>query len=356
MTRILALTRYDRLGASSRLRTFQYLPFLAGRNLNVTVSPLFPNSYVASLQSGQRPLSVIFSAYVQRLLTLLRAQRHDLIWIEKEALPWLPYSLEAALLGSNVPYLLDFDDAVFHVYDQHHHPLVRRLLGNKLSRLMANASLVLAGNEYLADYAKLAGARQVEVLPTVIDLSRYETKPVAARGGAVPVIGWIGQRATAPLLVPLRGVLSELVSHHQARCLAVGIEPALLDLPMEGAAWSEATEVESIQRMDIGIMPLVDAPFERGKCGYKLIQYMACGLPVVASPVGVNSQLVRHGANGFLASTPEEWRESLMQLCNSPSLRRRMGAAGRALVESTYCLQVTAPKLAAILQSAAKQK
>lgn len=356
MTRILALTRYDRLGASSRLRTFQYLPSLADFGFDISTSPLFPNIYVEALQTGRRPRSVVASAYVRRVMSLLCAQHYDLLWIEKEALPWLPYGLESTLLGSRVPFLLDFDDAVFHVYDQHRRPLVRRLLGDKLARLMARATVVLAGNDYLADYAKRAGANRVERLPTVIDLRRYDLKQSTQSLAPVPVVGWIGQRSTAPLLTPLRSVLLELTSHQQAQCLAVGIEPDLFDLPMEGVKWSEDTEVASIQRMDIGIMPLVDEPFERGKCGYKLIQYMACGLPVVASPVGVNRQLVRHGVNGFLANTPEEWREALMRLCASQTLRQRMGAAGRAMVEANYCIQVTAPKLANILRSAAQSK
>ena len=124
--------------------------------------------------------------------------------------------------------------------------------------------------------------------------------------------------------------------------MAISIDAATLGLPMDSLPWAEATESEDIARLDIGIMPLVDAPFERGKCGYKLIQYMACGLPVVASPVGVNRQIVEHGVNGFLADTPEAWATALRTLCHDPALRARMGAAGRRKVEQQYCLHVTA--------------
>jgi glycosyltransferase involved in cell wall biosynthesis len=122
---------------------------------------------------------------------------------------------------------------------------------------------------------------------------------------------------------------------------------------MESIAWSEQTEVQSIANFDIGIMPLLDEPFARGKCGYKLIQYMACGLPVVASPVGVNSQIVEHGVNGFLADTPEQWEHALQTLLTDASLRQRMGQAGRAKVEREFCIQVTGPRLAALLVAAA---
>ncbi|MDP3884880.1 glycosyltransferase [Hydrogenophaga sp.] len=121
---------------------------------------------------------------------------------------------------------------------------------------------------------------------------------------------------------------------------------------MESIAWSEQTEVASITSFDIGIMPLVDEPFERGKCGFKLIQYMACGLPVVASPVGVNRQIVEHGANGFLAETLAQWQEALQTLAADAGLRQRMGQAGRRKVEQQFCIQVTGPRLAALLKGA----
>jgi hypothetical protein len=117
--------------------------------------------------------------------------------------------------------------------------------------------------------------------------------------------------------------------------------------------WSEDSEVAMIQSMDIGIMPLTDSPWARGKCGYKLIQYMACGLPVVASPVGVNADIVEHGVNGFLATTEDEWRQALTTLLRDPDLRRRMGAAGRRKVETDYSLQVWGPRVAAIFHEIA---
>ena len=118
--------------------------------------------------------------------------------------------------------------------------------------------------------------------------------------------------------------------------------------------WDEATEVDMLQQLDAGIMPLPDSPWERGKCGFKLIQYMACGLPVVASPVGVNREIVEQGVNGFFASTPEEWEQALRTLLLDTILRERMGQAGRKKVEERYSLQMTGPRLAALLKSVVK--
>jgi glycosyltransferase involved in cell wall biosynthesis len=154
-------------------------------------------------------------------------------------------------------------------------------------------------------------------------------------------------------LQPYKSIFEHFSSSGQARFVAIGIDAGALGLPMESVRWTEDTEVASIASLDIGIMPLVDGPFERGKCGYKLIQYMACGLPVVASPVGVNCQIVEHGVNGLLAETPEQWAQALRTLLADPDLRHRMGQAGRQKVEQHYCIQVTGPKVAALLAAAA---
>jgi glycosyltransferase involved in cell wall biosynthesis len=156
----------------------------------------------------------------------------------------------------------------------------------------------------------------------------------------------------APIMPSLRCVAGA----ENARISAVGAGRAakphqFLDI----LPWSEETEAASIQAMDIGIMPLTDTPWARGKCGYKLIQYMACGLPVIASPVGVNTEIVEHGVNGFLATTDADWREALVMLLRDPDLRNRMGAAGRRKVEEQYSLQVWGPRVADMLSKVARE-
>lgn len=349
------LTRYDRLGASSRMRSFQYLPWLGAAGINVTVAPLFSDQYVSGLQQNTKSLTEAASAYVGRIKALLSCKKFDLLWIEKEALPWLPAWFEKALLPKSIPFVLDYDDAVFHHYDQHRISLVKHLFSGKHPELMRGAALVVAGNAYLADFAKQSGAVRVELVPTVIDLVRYPSavfKPNNTNN--LPrCIGWIGQRVTASFLSPYKSLFTQMSTTGKARFVSVGIDAVSLGLPMESIAWSEDTEVQSIASFDIGIMPLLDEPFARGKCGYKLIQYMACGLPVVASPVGVNCQLVEHGVTGFLAETPAQWADALSTLLADAELRQRMGQAGRKKVESQFCIQATGPKLATLLLSAA---
>jgi glycosyltransferase involved in cell wall biosynthesis len=169
------------------------------------------------------------------------------------------------------------------------------------------------------------------------------------------VIGWIGSPATQKYLLDIRHALAQVCAEHNARLLLIGANAQMVDalagIPVERVEWSEDTEAATIARMDIGIMPLIDGPWERGKCGYKLIQYMASGLPVVASPVGVNVDIVRQGENGYLAADDAAWADALQRLVKDASLRQRMGSAGREQVEREYSLAAQAPRLAAVLRS-----
>ena len=353
--RVLLLSRYGQLGPSSRLRHYQFLPALAAAGIEVDVAPLLPDRYLSMLYGGGgRSPGLVAQAYLTRLRALLTVRRYDLAWIEKEILPWLPYPLERLLLAG-VPYAVDFDDAWFHKYDRHRSGAVRALLGDKLDRLMSRAALVTVGNDYLGDRARAAGARRILTLPTVVDLNRYPPhKP--ATGKERVTIGWIGSPSTSPYLDLVRAPLEAMVADGRADLVLIGAgKEALSGLPVRRLDWTEASEVSDILSFDIGIMPLADTPWERGKCGYKLIQYMACGRPVVASPVGVNTSIVEHGVNGFLADTEAEWREALGRLCAEPGLRAAAGAAGRARVEQRYCVDRIVPPLIDGLRAASER-
>ncbi|QJD31133.1 glycosyltransferase family 4 protein [Methylococcus geothermalis] len=356
--RVLALGRYDSLGASSRVRIHQYLPYLAESGIEVETSAFLSNAYLESLYKHQgRPLRHIAAAYFRRLWALSRAGRFDLLWIEKEWFPWLPALAETLLKRRGVPYVVDYDDAVFHNYDRHRNPLFRALLGKKIDKVMRNAEIVVAGNPYLAERARQAGARRVEIIPSVIDLNRYpEPKPNPPRNPPGPVrIGWIGTPSTASFLRPIRIPLQRVADVPDLRLTLIGAGDT--DIGVSGAerlAWSEKREYELLHMLDVGIMPLADLPWERGKCGYKLIQYMACGKPVIASPVGVNAEIVEHGVNGFLASSDEEWAEAIAILANDAALRERMGKAAREKVVRGYSLQSQLPRLREILASACR--
>lgn len=348
--RVLLLSRYDRLGASSRLRSFQYLPYLEQAGFEVTIAPLFDDDYVRGLSSGIISWYSILKAYWTRLRFILKAKQFDLVWLEYEMLPWLPSWIELTLFPKNIPMVVDYDDAIFHRYDQHHSRLVRKLLGQKIDAVMRRAAVVIVGNDYLGDRAKQAGAKRVVVLPTVVDVNRYAT--VETANTQAVTIGWIGQPSTAKYLTQLVPELNGILLKHGAHIVAIGPKASQFQfLPVDVKPWAEDTEVAEIQQFDIGIMPLTDSFWERGKCGYKLIQYMACGKPVVATPIGINNIIVRQGENGFLADSQAEWCEALDRLCADATLRKQMGAKGRKMIEQKYALNIVAPRLVALLRS-----
>ncbi len=352
--RVAAFTKYDRDAASTRQRVLQYLPSLAAANIEVQYHPLLGNDYVASIATGLAPARLpIVEAYVRRLGQLLTGPDCDLIWIYAELFPFLPASFEKLAFRTGRPVVYDLDDAFFVPYDDHPRPWMRRLLSGKLDPLIERAAACCCGNDYLRDHAARLNPRSL-VLPTVVDTSIY--RPARAQVRTPPVIGWIGSPTTWANVRPLLPMLSGLYRDHGVRFRVIGAGAGAEQDRFDGLdliQWSEAREVADVQAMDIGIMPLADGPFQRGKSGYKLIQYMACGLPVVASPVGVNRQIVVDGEVGWLASLEEEWRRALVGLIHDPGLRQRMGWAGRARAVERYSLASQAPRLIDLFRAVA---
>ena len=349
--KILLLSRYGRLGSSSRLRSYQYIDFLRSRGIELVPAPLFDDNYVRNLYAGRRksPVSVVVS-YTRRLTRLLSSTRFDLVWLEGELFPFLPAWGEEMLSRTGLPYIVDYDDALFHRYDQSRNPLVRAALGDKIDKVMRKARMVLAGNEYIAEHARNIGAKNVVKFPTVIDLERYEVSRLAE--GRPFTIGWIGSPVTAKYLLLINNALKAISKETDTRLILVGAgDFKLPGLAHRSRQWSEETEAAEIADFDVGIMPLPDEPWERGKCGYKLIQYMASSKPVVASPVGENTRIVAEGIEGLLATDESEWLAALLALADDSSLRERMGNAGRKKVENKYCVQVAAPRLVSLFNS-----
>lgn len=353
--RILALTRYEQLGSSSRVRFYQYLPYLTAQGMKIVSAPFFDDHYVHNLYSGSRTsIQTVLWAYLKRLSVLARSPSFDLVWVEKELFPWMPAWFEALFRTLKIPYVVDYDDAIFHRYDRHGSFLVRALLGRKIDSIMHQANMVIAGNDYLAERAIKAGAENVQYLPSVVDVSQYMMKESVSH--SIFRIGWIGAPVTASYLDLIRDAIELLSQESKVHLVLIGagkIQP-FPNVSMEVLPWSEDIERRLSQKFDVGIMPLVDGPFERGKCGYKLIQYMASSLPVVASPVGVNQQIVEPQVNGYLANSSTEWLVALRELRDSVEKRKMMGQAGRQKAEQMYNLQVTAPRLLNLLSSLTK--
>jgi glycosyltransferase involved in cell wall biosynthesis len=353
--RVLALPRYERDAASTRQRFLQYEPHLREAGISVDFAPLLDNDHLHRINRGEgRSITSAARAYARRVRHLFQARRYDALWIYCELFPYLPgmFELIGPMLGK--PILYDCDDAIFHNYDRSPNAAVRALLAGKLEPLLRRAAACACGNAYLRDYAARFCDNSV-ILPTVVDTEAYVPRPRATTASdRPPLIGWIGSPSTWINVRPLLPILNSLVDSGRARVRVVGAgsQAEQDQFPgLEMVDWSEASEILEVQNMDIGIMPLIDLPFQRGKSGFKLIQYMACALPAVASPVGVNSEIIVPGETGYLAGSNEEWEATLGRLLDDTDLRRRMGEAGRQRAEEHYSLAVHGPRLVALLRS-----
>jgi len=333
--RILFLPRYGAQGASSRYRIWQYVPLFERAGHRVEVRALLDDGYLADLyKTGRRGAWWLAKGYARRVLRAFEWGRFEAMICEQEMLPFLPAFVELWLKQGKTRFFVDYDDAAYANYARW--PWLR----GKIARVMAAAETVVVGNNHLADYSKQF-ARHVCVIPTVVDLSRYPKWREAGPSDDVRV-GWIGTPVTARLLKPLIPVMERLQQKHQGlsyRFIGAGDSLPQNGLRAELPSWCERAENQLLAECDIGIMPVPDDEFMRGKCGLKLIQYMASGLPVVASPVGVNREIVEEGKNGFLASSDEEWFEKLDQLIRDWKLRKSFGEAGRAKVAAKYTLE-----------------
>lgn len=348
MKKILFLPKYPRKGASSRLRTYQFLPLWKAAGVKATVSPFFTSAYLDAIYSNKRPPYLhVLACYWRRFRVLMTAGSYDLVFVEKELFPYLP-AFPEWLLSRLKGYWVDYDDAVFHNYDLGKYGLASRLIPKKIDQVMRWANAVTAGNAYLMQRARLAGAKKVIRLPTVIDPGRYQMK--VHRESATVTIGWIGSPSTLKYLDALLPVLEGLSQEMDITLLLInGKKRPAYTGKLQTIPWTEEEEAQALLQMDIGIMPLPDNPWERGKCSYKLIQYMACGLPVVASPVGMNKEVVTHGVNGFLAQTEAEWIDALGQLIRDWTLRKAFGEKGHQLVRKKYTLQQNFEKMQTLL-------
>ncbi len=247
--------------------------------------------------------------------------------------------------------IYDFDDAVM-FRDSNTSRLISRRRAARFRRLSAGADLVLAGNSYLAKMAA-PFSHNVVLLPTGIDLDSYPSSPVRGRG---EVIGWMGSGSNFIYLDLLREVLPALREKRPGcrfQVVSDG-EYSPSGLQVINKRWTLSGEVEDLLGFDLGIMPLKDDAWTRGKCAFKIIQYFAAFLPVVCSPVGTNRELVEEGVSGYFARNKKEWINRIAELLSSPERREEMGRAGRRRVEEKYSLSVMVPKMAEILKAAVK--
>lgn len=307
-----------------------------------------------------RKMRLLTEAFGKRVREMKNRHRYDLVFVCREAALLGPPIFERWIARSGVPLIYDFDDAIFHphIVGSRLKSLIKFALHYppKTRALCRLAAHVIAGNDYLAAFAGRVNDC-VTVIPTTIETERHvfdERKPT---GDLQPVIGWTGSFSTVHDLNALRGALLRLREHQAFRLRVIGAPHfELPGIETEIVAWRTATEIADLQPIDIGVMPLPDNAWTQGKCGLKVLQYMALGIPAVCSPIGVNTDIIRDGENGFLARTEGEWVEKLTLLLRSAELRQRLGRAGRHTVEARYSAAVQVPRVFQVLQSVVRQK
>lgn len=351
--RILSLVTLPTLGAGNRLRIEQYVPFLRSQGIELEVSHFFDSAAYSNLYERghtlRKSMSVL-KGVARRVRDLLRAREFDLVLVYRESAPVGPPVLERLLSLLSVPYAFDFDDAIFLGPI---HPANRRWgwlrQPSRVVEAARGAVAITVGNEYLAAWARRHN-EHVAVIPTAVDTERH--RPFTRRDGP-PVLGWIGSSTTAPYLSLLDEPLRQIATRRPDVSLRViGGSYRHPSLPTEVSPYRLDREPQDVASFDIGLLPEPDDEWTRGKGAFKALLYMAAGLPVVASRVGVNPDVVVHGETGYCVEDADGWVEALERLIDNPELCRRMGLSGRTRVERLYSTAVQGPRLAAALRDA----
>ena len=345
------------ISPGQRFRLEQWAPYVRERNgIEMDFVPFeSPELTNVLYKTGRRAQKAawVLRDFARRAVHVMRARKYDAAVIYREASLIGPAVWERVLVAARIPFILDFDDAIWMPtqVSKANGVFAKLHFVGKTSTLCRLASAVTVGNNYLAEYSRERNPRTY-VLPTSIDLRNYPVLP--ERTPAEPfVVTWSGSMHTLYNFEEARRPLEVLARRRKLVVRVICNQPPAR--PIAGAEnvfipWKQEGEAEAIADTHVGIMPLQDEPYMRGKCGLKALQYMATGRPVVVSPIGMNSDLIQSGQNGFLARTTEEWVDALEKLASSAELRHRLGRAGRATIESTYAGDVVAGQFARVVE------
>ncbi|WP_135229238.1 glycosyltransferase family 4 protein [Deinococcus fonticola] len=344
--KILALSPYPLAGPSSRYRIFQFVEPLRQRGIHLDVRS-FLTSQAFQLRTLGRPnhplvLARVAVASLDRLLQARSVKtKYDAIFISRQTAPFAQRFFDAGFIRSGVPIVFDMDDAVF--------------TGYPIDHLLRASAAVTVGNAYLADYVrKVAPGVPVYVIPTVVDTAHYAVRP-PPQPGERPVVGWIGTASTfRRYLLPFLPGLLQVCQQFGAEFRVIASPDVQAEVEAAGATfvrWSLSSEVEELQRFNVGVMPLLDDAYVRGKCAFKLIEYGAVGIPGLGSDIGANREVIEDGLNGFLGRDASELEERLRQVLDLPDLGRGLGLRGRQRVEERFSLHSQVATLAAVFQA-----
>jgi glycosyltransferase involved in cell wall biosynthesis len=354
--RVLALASYPIEAASSRFRIVQYMEPLTARRIEVDFSPFLDSVLFAALYTPAKLMSQfprLALAMLRRVGTVIRAIRADAVVVQREAMLFGPPVVEwMAVRLLRRPMVLDLDDPTYMASDGMVYGRLGQLLKwpGKTDRLIRWARIVTCGNQNIAEYVRTR-QRAADVIPTVVDTRVYQP---SCSNREIPVIGWIGTHTTYPFLERLLPIFERLALSRRFTLTVVGSgRPSITvhGLHVDARPWRLDREVNDFRSIDIGVYPLVDDAWSAAKSGLKAVQYMACGVPFVMSPIGVCAQMGVPGETHFAATTDEEWETALGRLLDDRSLRCTIGRAGRAFAERNYSIEQQADRLASIIRA-----
>jgi glycosyltransferase involved in cell wall biosynthesis len=344
MNSIIFFTKYTEKGPSSRYRSYQFKSCFEG-HFTLKYYPLFNDKYIDNLYSNKGiNYFQILTAYLLRIFQVIKLiGTKNIVFIEYELLPYFPPLLEYLLHKTNVKIILDYDDAIFHNYDLHRKRIVRFLYGNKIPAIVKIANYTITGSPYLSSYLRRFSSQIIEI-PTSINFASYKSNWRLKTNTDRLSVGWLGSRTTSVNIVNLVEVIKEILElNPKIRFKLMGFDNSLkskLDHPnVEFYNWSIKDELIFLREIDLGIMPLEDNPFNRGKCGFKLIQYMAMGKPTLSTPLEANVKINRNNSNLF-AITREEWVNSIIDFSNNLNEYRQVGYKNLGIIEKYYSAEV----------------
>ena len=349
--RLLFVTQYGESAASSRTRVFQYVPFLKEHGHHCRIVSVVKDKHIFGSQLSVETNSVrkmfyyvfvVWRTLVCGVQVVSHGRNSDVIFIQKVIFPSF---LRRAIKCLRAVVIFDFDDAIFTTEVQERNWLTRyKLHRNEIGvpAMLKISKLAIVENEYNASFAK-NHVKNIGIITGPIDTLFYNPRQgkMAIKNESRVVLGWIGSATTLPYLLEICDILEKIGRKYSNVYLnVVGAKKIhLREMEVTSDSWSIETEVDKLMKFDIGLMPVPDNAWTRGKGGYKLLQYMSMGLPVIASPVGINIDIVSHGQDGFLASSGKEWENFLRILIENRTLRECMGERGRKKIEDKYSLQ-----------------
>ncbi len=347
----LVLHRKDR-SPGQRYRHEQYLTYLEENGFQCDLSPLLSqkgDEIFYSKGSIIKKIVVGVNALLKRLKDLRRAHKYNVIYVYRDAFFFGTY-FEKAFSRKKAKLIFDYDDAIW-LMDKNENQGIFNLLKKpkKTSKIISLADEVIVGNNYLATYAKQFNDN-VQQIPSTIDFSKYG---IVKKPQKKVCIGWTGSFSTIKhfeIAIPALKIIKEKYGSDIYFKIIGDPSYENKELKIEGVTWKSETEAEDLSELDVGLMPLPDNEWSRGKCAMKGLQYMALGIPTIMSPIGINADIINDGKNGFLASTMEEWVEKLSLLVEKEELRRTLGTEGRKTVENDYSVEANKDKWLKVFQ------